>query len=197
LIELQAVLAQTPAARLVAFGSGVIVPPRILAALTGPAYNFHAGPPEVRGLFPSVFALYDGAVNFGVTCHEMSDTVDSGPIVAVDRFAVPKNADREALDRLTYQSLLGLAEKLGAALRDTSTPLPHAEEKWSGPIRTRADFNTLCELPANLDAAEFQKRYRAIGEGPHHALSIKLFGHRFKLDNRRDAPVVRGGKEIT
>jgi len=196
LAALQAALAQNPESRVVAFGSGVIVPPRVLGALKGPAYNFHPGPPEVRGLFPSVFALYDGASNFGVTCHEMNEGIDSGPIVAVERFAIPKNADREMLDRLTYQALLALVEKLSAALRDVSKPLAHAKDRWSGPVRTRTDFNTLCELPANVDAAEFQKRYRAVGEGPHHALSIKLYGQRFRLDNRREAPVVRGGKEI-
>lgn len=195
---LRAALLQTMGpTRLISFGSGVIVPPYVLGALAGPAYNFHPGPPEYRGLFPSVFALYDGAASFGVTCHEMAAVVDSGPIVAVDRFAIPNSANREALDALTYRAMLGLVEKLAARIADVSKPLPPIADQWSGPVRTRADFNALCQLPPNVTEAEFQRRYNAIGEGPNHAISIELYGQRFKLDNRRDAPIVRGGREIS
>ena len=184
-------------ARLVSFGSGVIVPPDVLGAFSGPSYNFHPGPPEYRGLFPSVFALYDNATTFGVTCHEMSAAVDSGAIVAVDRFAIPNGANREALDALTYRAMLSLVERLAAQIGNIKQPLPKINQSWSGPMRTRADFNALCQLPKDVDAAEFQRRTRAIGEGPNHAISIELFGRRFKLDSRPDATVVRGGREIS
>ncbi len=196
--ELAAALSQSSSpTRLMAFGSDVIVPPEVLNSLPGPAYNFHPGPPEYRGLFPSVFALYDNAANFGVTCHEMTATVDSGAIVAVQRFAIPANANRGVLDALTYRAMLDLVEKCAPTLCDTTKPLAHIAETWAGPIRRRSDFNALCQLPPNVTETEFQRRYRAIGEGPHHALSFEMFGQRFKLDNRREGPVVRGGREIS
>ena len=58
--------------RLVSFCSSVIVPQVLLTKLPGPAYNFHPGPPEYPGRYPSVFALYDGAQHFGITVHEMA-----------------------------------------------------------------------------------------------------------------------------
>ena len=136
------------------------------------------------------------AASFGVTCHEMAAAVDSGPIIVVDRFAIPDGANREALDTLTYRALIGLVEKLAPRLVDISPPLAHSADIWSGPVRTRADFNALFSLPPNVAEDEFHRRYRAIGEGPNHALSIELLGQRFKLDNQRDAPVVGGGREI-
>ena len=70
--------------RLIAFCTSIIVPAAALAALPGPGYNFHPGPPSRPGRYPSVFALYDGDRRFGITVHEMHARVDSGPIVAAD-----------------------------------------------------------------------------------------------------------------
>ncbi|QOZ54217.1 hypothetical protein [Bradyrhizobium sp. CCBAU 53338] len=61
-----------PASRLVAFASGVIVPPDLLARFGRGAYNFHPGPPAYPGWAPAHFALYDRADSFGVTVHAMA-----------------------------------------------------------------------------------------------------------------------------
>ena len=52
----------------------------MLDAFAGPSYNFHPGPPNRPGRYPSVFALYDNARHFGITVHEMLPKVDSGAI---------------------------------------------------------------------------------------------------------------------
>jgi hypothetical protein len=50
--ELETALARSgKRTRLISFAGHVIVPAEILAALPGPAYNFHLGPPNYRGLF--------------------------------------------------------------------------------------------------------------------------------------------------
>src|SRR5262245_31997255 len=71
--DLRTAAAHLPVAtRLLSFCSPVIVPPDVLSALPGPAYNFHPGPPERPGRYPAVFALYDRAERFGITVHEMA-----------------------------------------------------------------------------------------------------------------------------
>jgi len=196
--DLDAAMAKgTAGMRLVSFGAGVIVPGEILSRLPGPAYNFHPGPPEYPGLFPSVFAIYDGAKTFGVTLHEMTTAVDAGSIIAVDRFAMPDDAERMVVDILAFRALLGMLERFALLLADETTPLPKSGETWSAPVRRRKDFDALCQLPQNVTAEEFARRYRAVGEGPQHALHINLFGHSFKLDNHRhDEVVVRGGNPV-
>lgn len=179
-------------ARLLACATEVIVPAEILGRFAGPSYNIHPGPPEYPGRFPSVFALYDGAAKFGTTLHEMTPRVDSGAIVAVDRFAIPAAADRAGLEVLSFTSVLRLLADLCPDLVRPE-PLPHAAEAWSGRASRQSDFEALCRLPADVDAAEFARRYRAVGEGPDHALEIALFGHRFRLDNRRDGAVTLAG----
>lgn len=195
LSQLNEALNQGPA-RLICCGSGVIVSSNTLRSLSGPAYNFHPGPPEYRGLFPSVFALYDNAETFGVTCHEMTEEIDAGPIVGLTRFPISRDCERAQLDALTYRHLLQLVEKLAPQLIQNNQIIPRSNEVWSGPLRRKADFEALCRLPANIDQKEFARRYRAIGEGPHHALSLELHGRIFSLQSRSDAPVTRGGKAI-
>lgn len=180
-------------ARLLACATEVIVPERLLAAFSGPSYNLHPGPPAYPGRFPSVFALYDGAAEFGSTLHEMSGKVDEGPIVGVDLFPVPPAADRALLETHSFASVLRLLVRMCAGLVH-SAPLPHLPDAaWSGRKTRQADFDALCRLPEGVDAAEFARRYRAVGEGPDHALEFTLFGHRFRLDNRRSGAVTVAG----
>ncbi len=181
-------------ARLVSFGAGVIVPAAHLKAFSG-AYNFHPGPPALPGLYPSVHALYAGQAEFGVTLHEMAHTVDSGAIVAVERFAIPPDCDRLTLDALTLPVMVEMVKRFAAALADLSRPLPRTSISWGGALRTGADFAALCDVPENADAAEFQRRLRAVGEGPNHALTVTRYGRRFRLVSEQSA-VVRGGRVI-
>jgi len=179
-------------ARLLICGSDVIVPEALLARFFGPSYNIHPGPPERPGRFPSVFALYEGACTFGSTMHEVTPEVDAGPIVAVNRFAVPDDVDRAALDALSFESVLRLLTDLCPALVRPA-PLSRIDVTWSNRTTRQADFDALCRLPADVDVIEFARRFRAVGEGPDHALEIELFGNRFRLENRRSGAVTMGG----
>lgn len=186
--------------RLLAFCTGIIVPPDVLSGLIYGAYNLHPGPPEIPGLFPSVHALYEGDSRFGSTLHVMAEQVDCGPVVAVERFDIPGvgegKANRWSLDNASLASSLRLIEKMAADIWDFSSFMPLAEgEAWSGPYRSKAAFEALCVLPSDVTLTEFQRRYNAVGEGPEHALSIHLFGHRFVLDNQREKTAITlGGK---
>ncbi|MBN2752020.1 MAG: hypothetical protein JXQ84_04860, partial [Rhodospirillaceae bacterium] len=179
-------------ARLLTCGTDVIVPRQVLDAFSGPSYNIHPGPPDYPGRFPSVFALYDETAVFGTTVHEMTAQVDDGPIVAVDRFPIPEGADRASLEALSFMSVLRLLTDLCPALVRFEA-LPHSSDVWSGRPKRQADFDALCHLPEELSAVEFARRYRAVGEGPDHALDLMVFGHRFRLDNRRDSAITVGG----
>jgi len=172
-------------AQMIAAGTGVILTEKQLAALDGPAYNLHPGPPEYPGLFPSVFALYDGARQFGTTVHQMTVEVDQGPIVAVERFQIPPDADRMTLDQLSLRSLIEMFTALMKRMLSDPAHIKPCGEKWGSRRWTKADFNALCRLPDKVSEAEFLRRYRAIGEGPGHALELMLHGHRFILDNQR------------
>jgi len=149
--------------RLIAFCTSVIVPETVLNCFPGPSYNFHPGPPEIPGRYPSVWALYEHHERFGVTAHEMKPRVDSGAIVAVDRFDVPSGADLQSLDTVAFEAIIRQFHRLSALLAQNPAPLPHVNESWSGRKYTKADCDALCVITDDLPSAEIHRRRRACG----------------------------------
>ncbi len=183
-------------ARLLAFCTGVIVPDHLLRRLNAGAFNLHPGPPDYPGLFPSCFALYDGAESFGVTLHRMTDAIDAGEIIHTQSWSLNTSDNRASVDQASFDVCMAVLEKAAETLCDLTADLNGNGQAWCGRLRTRKDLDDLCRLPDTVTAEEFDRRYRAIGEGPDHALSITLFGHRFRLDNERNETVVRGGQTV-
>jgi len=153
-----------PGTRLISFCTSVIVPGSALAALPGPAYNFHPGPPTRPGRYPSVFALYDGDAKFGITVHEMAAKVDCGAIVAADWFDVPAECDLSTMEQLTYLRLAAAFRKLAKHLATRWEPLPHLAHTWSGLKTTRAQALALGQITPDMSAAEIARRRRACGQ---------------------------------
>ena len=183
--------------RLVCFCTGVIVPGAVLDRLEGPSYNFHPGPPDFRGLYPAVFAINSNARQFGATAHEVAESVDDGAIVAVDLVDMPSDIDRLNLEALSRQVVTQLFIRLAPHLIGCDDALAHIDQQWSGRPWTRKDFEALCLLPDDIEQEEYQRRYRAVGEGPEHALKFQRFGRSFSLDPMPgDGVVYKGGHAV-
>lgn len=197
LTDLERELANDPdGSRIISIGSDVIVPRHVLRGLPSPAYNLHPGPPNYPGIFPSVFALYDGAQSFGVTLHEMAPAVDSGTICTVERFPIDPRWDRLALDTHTFVVLIHVLERMAARLADVQTPLHYSGDVWSGRRRTRKDFEALCRLPEDFTHEELTRRLCAVGEGPDHCLTMTKGGEVHRLETGRRGIVMRGGHPV-
>ncbi|MGB1875720.1 MAG: formyltransferase family protein [Rhodospirillaceae bacterium] len=151
--------------RLIALCSSVIVPGTHLEAIDCGIYNFHPGPPSYPGRYPSVFALYEGAKNFGVTVHHMVARVEEGPIVAAEWFPVPEYCDLETLDTLSFKALVSLFGRLAKPLATDPSPLRTKGIGWSGTKCSKTDCDVLCTVDASTSPAESEKRIRACG--PH------------------------------
>lgn len=169
--------------RLISFTSEVIVPSDILDGLALTPYNFHPGPPTHPGVYSESFALYYGTKRFGATVHEMTPEIDAGPIVGVEWFDIPEGCRRMQLAGMAYEALVNLFSHFAQFLATANDPLPKIEAEWSGKPTRRKDFQTMCDLPTDIDAAEFERRFRCFGEGPDNALTITLHGHKFRIEN--------------
>lgn len=154
-----------PGTRLISFCSPVIVPAHHLTAIDCGCYNFHPGPPSYPGRYPSVFALYEEAKNFGVTIHEMVERVDEGAIVSAEWFSIPDACDLETLDTLAFKTLVQEFRRLARQLATNPNRLPTKPIGWSGVKRSKADCVSLCTLSPLLAEEEQAKRIRACG--PH------------------------------
>lgn len=167
-------------ARLIAFATDVIVPPRILDALGFGAYNFHPGPPSYPGWGPAHFAIYDGAATYGVTAHVMIDRVDAGPIVAVDMFCIPPGTTVARLEQLAFAALTRIFWNLVQALTQ-SEPLTTQPIAWSGAKSTRRRHQAMREVPASITKDDLDRRVTAFDDdGSDGRLCITLHDHRFR-----------------
>lgn len=146
---------------LIAFNSGVIVPAAALGHY-GRAYNFHAAPPEYPGRDPHHWAAYEGAADYGVTCHVMTARVDAGPIVAVERFPI-EGLEPQTIRRYAEARLLALFA-LWAPRMAAGTVAPNGVE-WRGPTRRRRDLEALLDL-ADVAPPEAARRKRAFAGFP-------------------------------
>jgi methionyl-tRNA formyltransferase len=184
--------------RLVAFCTSVIVPKAVLIALNGDAYNFHPGPPTYPGLYPACFAVYAGATQFGAICHTLTESIDDGPIVGVNSVDISPDINRLDLEALSRQLITRLFTKMAPALATVEGPLPELDLTWSGKPTRQKDFDALCRLPSDVSKDEFDRRYRAVWEGPFHGLTIELFGRTFRLESKqKDDVVYKGGRPVT
>ncbi|MEM9170770.1 MAG: formyltransferase family protein [Pseudomonadota bacterium] len=149
-------------ARVLSFLSDLIVPEGVLKRLRLTPYNVHPGPPERPGAHPNCFALLEGASDYGVTAHEMIRRVDAGPIVGVRRFPIAPAADWMALADLAYAEAVRLFADVAAHCAMSTAPLPHAQDRWSGAKKTRADFAALVR-GARPQTAEEAARFARAG----------------------------------
>ncbi|HXX07416.1 MAG TPA: formyltransferase family protein [Pseudolabrys sp.] len=168
-------------ARLIAFVTPVVVPPRILNALGFGAYNFHPGPPHYPGWVPAHFALYDRATMFGATVHVMIEKIDAGPIVAATLFPIPPDVRIQDLEALAFGQLARLFWQMAATLATQTEPIRELPIQWSGRKSTRGLYAAMCDIPLDIAKEELERRIEVFGAGHFGVFpTIRFYGHQFR-----------------
>jgi methionyl-tRNA formyltransferase len=176
---LEAAVARGAPARMVSFCSGVIVPQALLDAMAGPSYNFHPGPPTFPGRHPECWGAYMGARRFGATLHVMTARVDEGTIIDTRWFDVPEGVGQRMIAKGAFAAAVDLLLGWSRTLVTSDLDLEPNGERWEGRKWRRADLDALSLMPADIDAAEFERRRRAFAELPGCTLSVWLHGRVF------------------
>lgn len=166
---------------IVNFLSRWIIPQKVLNLAKKAAINFHPASPEYPGIGCNNFALYECAPSYGVTCHHMLASVDTGQIIATKKFPLYPTDNVESLLQRTYNALLFLFyEIIDLIIQDK--PLPVSSEKWRRKPFSRKDFNKLTTIPHDVSQEELERRVWATvykSWGP----SLRLHNRTFKLTN--------------
>lgn len=150
--------------RLITFLSDQIVPANILERLRPKAINVHPGPPEFPGAHGLVFAIFNGAKEFGVTVHEMTAKVDDGPIIMVDRFALPDDAELVSFGNEVYARAVAMVDHVIRHCVQSDGPMPHASrESWSNNHCTNKRLNALMTAESYLTPTDRKRLQRACG----------------------------------
>ncbi len=168
---------------IISYLSRWIVPESLLGCAKIAAINFHPASPDYPGIGCNNFALYEGAKEFGVTCHHMVKEVDTGKIIAVKRFPVFPSDDVKSLLGRTYDYQLVLFyEIMGQILNGKSLPL--SKEKWTRKPFTRKELNELSVIAPTMTSEEIERRVRATSYGAFKP-TVKIDNYTFEL-NRDD-----------
>ncbi|MDP4261674.1 MAG: formyltransferase family protein [Bacteroidota bacterium] len=145
---------------LISFIGSWIIPGKLLQRASYAAINFHPGSPEYPGTGCTNFAIYNGEKEYGVTCHYMKATVDTGNIIAVTRFPVAKEDTVYSVTQQCYH----LIETMFYEIMDCilqGNPLPASAEQWKRKPYTRKELNELCYISPDMTEEEVERRVKA------------------------------------
>lgn len=162
---------------LISYLSPWIIPKEALRKVRGYAINFHPGPPEYPGIGCTNFALYDQVKTFGVTCHIMEATVDTGKIIDVRRFEVLEEDSIVSLTERCYNNiLLQFYSVVKSIIEDK---VEFSKEKWTRKPFKRAELDRMCEITLEMSKNEIEKRIRAFYFPGMPGPFIKLYNFKF------------------
>jgi methionyl-tRNA formyltransferase len=157
------------------------LPESLLKGARIAAINFHPGSPDYPGTGCLNFALYEDASEYGVTCHEMAAEVDTGKIIAVNRFPIFPADDVSSLLNRAYDHMLTLFYDVIYHLL-AGEELPDAAEKWPRKPFTRKQLNELATIKPDMTKEEIERRVRATTFKSYKP-TIDIANHIFKLSD--------------
>lgn len=164
---------------IISYLSRWVIPEKLLKKARLAAFNFHPGSPDYPGIGCLNFALYEEALEYGVTCHHMKPEVDTGSLIAVKRFPVFSTDSVATLLTRTHDIQLVLFYEVMSWLL-LGKELPLANEKWTRRPFTRKEFNQLMKIEPNLPPDEIARRVRATSFGIWQP-TVEIAGFTFKF----------------
>jgi methionyl-tRNA formyltransferase len=151
--------------------------------------NFHPAPlPDFRGVGGYNIAILEGLGEWGVSCHFVDEGLDTGDLVAVERFAIDPSAETAlSLDVQSQARLLKLFKSvLGRALAGESLP---RERQGEGRYVSRAELEELRLVRSGDDVG---RKLRAFWYPPWPGAVGEVAGGRYTLvDERLLAEITR------
>ncbi|MDR0283908.1 MAG: hypothetical protein LBI33_03335 [Propionibacteriaceae bacterium] len=125
---------------LFAFKADQVVPSEMLNKVRELAVNFHPSLPDYRGIGGYRYALDESRAEFGATCHLITLNLDGGPILGVDRFAVPPGESEECLRERTAAVALTQFHRVTNMISHKRTLVPDCREQWGEHLYTRHEL---------------------------------------------------------
>ncbi|MEL7643998.1 MAG: formyltransferase family protein [bacterium] len=156
-----------------------VLPAPLLANARFAALNFHPATPDYPGTGCTNFAIYNGEKEYGVMCHHMVPTVDSGKVVAVRRFPILPNESVYSLTQRCYAYMLELFYEIISGIV-MGKPLPESCEHWTRKPYRRVELNELKRLELDMPLEEIQRRVRATAYPGTQGAYFEIDGMRFE-----------------
>ena len=144
--------------------------------------NFHPAPlPDLRGLGGYNVAILEGMREWGVSCHFVDESFDTGDLVEVERFPMdPDSATAFSLDLESQNRLFGLFQRVmrTAISGEELSRTPQG----SGRYVDRDEFERLRRVHPGDD---LDRKLRAFWYPPHPGAVVEVNGHDVTLVGER------------
>lgn len=122
----------------------MLLPPALTSLATVGAFNIHSGKlPEYRGGHVMIWALINGERESAVTLHRVDAGIDTGPVVAEERFAIEPDDDIASLQGKLAAAGTTLLTKWWPALADGTAPQAPQDESRARYYRMRTPADGL------------------------------------------------------
>jgi methionyl-tRNA formyltransferase len=144
--------------------------------------NFHPAPlPDLRGLGGYNVAILEGMREWGVSCHVVDESYDTGDLVGVERFPMdPDSATAFSLDLESQERLLGLFQRvMGKAIAGEELP---RTPQGPGRYVDRDEFERLRRVQPGDD---LDLKLRAFWYPPHPGAVLEVDGRDLTLVDER------------
>ena len=140
--------------------------------------NFHPAPlPDFRGVGGLNLAILEGLREWGVSCHFVDESFDTGELVEVERFAIDERAETAfSLDLKSQERLLGLFRRVLERV-SSEQELPRSAQ-GEGRYVTREKFEALRLVRPGDD---LERKLRAFWYPPYPGAELELEGRRLTL----------------
>ncbi len=156
-----------------------VLPDTLLTNARYAAINFHPATPDYPGTGCTNFAIYNGEKEYGVMCHHMVPSVDSGKVIAVRRFPVLENDSVYSLTQRCYAYMLELFYDIVSDILHNK-PLPVSNERWTRKPYRRTELNALKKLELDMPLDEIKRRVRATTYPGTPSAYFEIDGMRFE-----------------
>jgi methionyl-tRNA formyltransferase len=140
--------------------------------------NFHPAPlPDLRGLGGYNVAILEGRPEWGVSCHFVDESFDTGDLVEVVRFPIDRRTETAfTLDLRSQERLLELFQRVMAKVL-AGEELPR-EPQVGGRYVDRAEFEALRVVRPGDD---LERKLRAFWYPPYPGAVVEVDGRRVTL----------------
>jgi methionyl-tRNA formyltransferase len=144
--------------------------------------NFHPAPPEYPGRGGASLAIYNREATYGATAHIMNSDVDSGQILAVQRFSILPEESCESLFDRAEHACLELFYRIGTHISNHGDLPERSGDTWKRRPISRKEFEKWLELELNTeDQDAFLRKIKAARHSKYPGPYIILNGYKFGL----------------
>jgi methionyl-tRNA formyltransferase/LmbE family N-acetylglucosaminyl deacetylase len=183
---------------IVVVGISQIIPASILSIPTIGTIGFHnAVLPDRRGCSPIIWAIADGLSETGVSMFYMDQGIDTGDIIAVNRFPIGESEDAAViLGRANEATLSLLRDNLHKVLDGTA---PRMQQKDSAGLYTRKRGPSDGEIDWSKPAKDIFNLVRALA--PPYPMAhtfgsdgVPILVERVHIAGNRSLPALKSGR---